>query len=290
MNIQSSYIDHTFLNKSTLGKLYQNFDYFPLINRASTRSVFVNTCHRIEFYYYENNPISFNINNVTSKLTNTTLKTATRLTNTMTGLNSVVLGETFISDQVFTYLDQKNELHYFFNQCLNISNLARKQFNFYNHINYNTIALSLLPNNENLTLVGGGMLVKNLLSIIDNNKNITVITRNPKKFKKSFKGNKNINVVKLENYTSTQTTNCIIATTLDDSYKLNLQHLFSKTKFSRIIDLSSIPVYNKKNKDLSYVHMNDEIFLEKIKTGNSKIYNCVPDIQNFILTKINQIF
>lgn len=291
MNIQSSYIDHTFLDKTTLGNLYQNFDYFPFVNAALNRSVFVNTCHRVEFYYFENNPISFNVNNVMSMSTNTTRETAIRLTNIMTGLNSVVLGETFISDQVFTYLNEENELSHFFSKCLDISDLARKEFNFYNRIDYNSIALSLLPNTENLTLIGGGMLVKDLLSMVDSCKNITVITRNPKKFKKSTNINKKINVVKLDNYNTEENTNCIIATTLDENYKLKMQKMVDASAFSKVVDLSSIPLYNLRNNKINYVHMNDEEFLKKIKIGNANFYKCVSDIKNFINTHpiLNQI-
>lgn len=286
MNIQSSFIDHTFLDKTTLGNLYQNFDYFPFVKASTNSSVFVNTCHRVEFYYFENNPISFNIGNATSKSTNETRETAIRLTHTMTGLNSVVLGETFISDQVFTYLGQENELHYFFNKCLNISNLARKKFNFYNYIDYNTIALSLLPNADNLTLIGGGMLIKNLLPRTSDYKNITVITRNPKKFKKSINIDKKINVLKLDNYTIQQNTNCIIATTLDENYKSKIQKMMNTLLFSKIVDLSSIPLYELRSNKTNYVHMNDKAFLKKIKIGNSNFYKRVPEIKNFINTHL----
>ena len=282
MQIQSSYIDHTLLDKNTLGNLYQNFDYFPIIQKEANDFVFVNTCHRVEFYYIGNNSLSFSINNVSSSSTQTTLETARRLINIMSGLNSIILGETFISQQVFTYINPSNKLSNFFVQCRDISNLARKKFNFYNNTDYNNIALSLLTNTENLVLIGGGMLVKDILNKVNHYKNITVITRNPKKFKKNFKQVDNITIIKLNNYVPKDNTSCIIATTLDQDYKLKIQNLINLSNFSKIVDLSSVPTYDLKDYKTNYLHMNDEEFLQKIEIGNSNFYNSLQKMKNFI--------
>jgi glutamyl-tRNA reductase len=288
MEINVSYIDHCHADKKILGQLYQNYDHIQNAN-SSKNYVFVNTCHRVEFYYFEKENITFEMQGIESKKIYNTIDAARRLTEVMSGVQSCIVGEKFIRDQTITHLTKHNNLFEFFSQCLEISDRARKKFNFYNSIDYTEIALSMLTEAEDLILIGGGMLVGEILSKNLNYKNIYVLTRNPKKFKKTHRLNKNVNVSKLENFKVLNNAVCVIATTMDDYYKSKIRNFIQHEKLLSVGDLSAIPALLQ-NENSKYFHMNDNAFLEKIEQGNAVLKEKIPLVKEFINSEIEKKF
>lgn len=269
------YIDHLSCNKKDLGIFYQNNPSFEGVNSV------LSTCHRIEVIDVVDNTLpNFKINGYTSKQILGDRDICLRLAMIASGVESIILGEKFVFDQVKNAFKPQTTNPLIFKvveESLDIAKHVRKQFDFYSHSDYSDIAIKFLKGAQNVVIIGSGMLAK----AIDNklNEDTTIVTRNLKAARREF-----TNVCKINNLPDTPF-KCIIATTNSSKYKKSVNKFLNKSQCSLVIDLSAIPFIMNESK-IKYISMYHKRFEKEIEKANSKLLIKVPIIKEDIIKRV----
>jgi len=255
--MQLRYIDHTSCDKKDLGMFY---------NTVSFEGEVISTCHRIEVITDIPLP-NFEMKGYKSKQVRGDKEVCLRLARIAAGVESVILGEPFILDQV---RNSFKEPHPLIQKSIDIAERVRNEFDFYSLYDYSDIAIEFLKPISDVVIIGSGMLAEAISKKLHGN--VTIVTRSLKSAKKKFK-----NVCKINNLPDSF--KCIIATTSSLKYRKDVCKFIDRANCYLVIDLSSDPFDELKCK---YISMYDEVFEKEIEMANDKIKFKVPLVEKMI--------
>lgn len=268
------YIDHYSCDKKDLGIFYKDVPTFE--------GSMLTTCHRVEVINVVDGPIpNFELKGYHSKQILGTKNVAMRLANIAAGVDSIILGESFVFDQVKNAFKHVTDPLIFqtVQNSLKIAKIARETHNFYSNCDYSGIAICLLGELKDVVIIGSGMLAKSLYYKL--NGNATIVTRN-------LKSARDFNdVVKINNLPDGEF-KCIIATTSSKKYKRRVNRHLNDSKCSMAVDLSAIPFLT--DAKFKYITMYDDIFEQKIEKSNMSLFNKINLVKKTITEKVNDIW
>jgi len=277
-DLMCRYIDHYLCDKKDLGIFYKSN-----LSLTGIHSV-ISTCHRIEIIsVIENIGLpNFEIGGYTSKQIYGIKNVCSRLAKIACGVDSVILGEPFVYDQVnnsFKY-DKTDPL--IFNTVkisLDIAKKVKKKYSFYSQDDYSDIAIKFLGSTTNVIIIGSGMLAKTLYDKLDNS---LIISRNLKSARKKFERVSDIKNI------PTKPFKCIIATTNTKKYQKFVTKALKNSNCLLAVDLSSKPFLVQPN--FEYITMYDKKFEDEVKIINAKLISKVNLVKNDIDKQVNKIF
>lgn len=274
------YIDHFSCDKKDLGIFYQDIPSFEGEYNILT------TCHRIEVINVIENDVLFNfdVRGYKSKQILGNKEICLRLAKIAAGVESVILGERFVFNQVMNAFKEQDTHPLIFQivkDSLDIAKRARNKFDFYSHADYSDIAIQFLEDTSNIVIIGSGMLAKAISHKLD--RNTIIVTRSLKSAHKKFK---NIDICKIRDLPKIPF-RCIIATTSNLKYRKDVRKFLNESDCFLVIDLSAVPFLD--NPKFRHITMYDEVFEQKIKNTNKKLISKLPLMLNTIREQVNEL-
>ena len=289
------YIDHSEIDTFMMATLSKKFKS-ELLKRVNLHECLIlTTCHRIEIYSTNrcrlDLPTFFNLS---TKKINGVTDVLYRMVEIGCGLKSKILGERSIYFQLqnalFPLFD-KNPFLFLGSKALNIANILRTKYNFFAINDYEQIVINSFSNNngmrrpDSLLIIGGGMLGKKIAeSEIQNMyKQVVIVTRNPKKVKKSI-----ANTVKAYSYDMiprkifNSPYHSFIATDYcSEVYKKKIIGIFENNSNIKTIDLSAIPLRNKFDPmDDNYITMYSKTYMKEVKKNNELLMDKIKPLSH----------
>lgn len=255
------YIDHSFCDKKDLGMFHKKLPQFD--------GSVISTCHRVEVIDTQLHP-GFQIMGYESRTVSGNRAVCLRIARIASGVESVILGEPFVFDQVKHSFDDTDdpEILKYANISLDIAQEARDTFDFYSHLDYSDIAINLLESDD-IIVMGSGMLANTIIDKLDEP---MMISRRIDK-----------NALTLTDLPEDEF-QCIIATTGSSKYRRKAERQLNKSNCSLVVDLSSVPFI--KNPEFRYITMYDDIFENEINRTNNKLQGKVKQVKQFIHNKV----
>jgi glutamyl-tRNA reductase len=266
------YIDHYSCDKKDLGIFYSELPEF--------RGIFnvLSTCHRIEVINITDGDSfmpNFEIGKYKSKRICGNIEVAIRLANIASGIESVILGEPFVFDQVKNAFRYPNHplIQKISEESLEIAKDVRNEFDFYSRLDYSDIAIKLLGDYEDVVIIGSGMLAKAISKKVEGN--VTVVSRSKRA---PFD-----NVVKINDLPN-KPFKCMIATSNNNKYKRSVNKYLNESQCSMVVDLSAIPFLS--DAKFKYITMYDKVFEDEIELTNLNLISKVSQVENTIRRKV----
>ncbi|MBY0500638.1 MAG: hypothetical protein K2P93_01380 [Alphaproteobacteria bacterium] len=306
MGRQCYFMDHTFIDAYQMAKLSAKVeenrgDFHNFLQSA----MLLRTCHRVEFYFNENtqtNPFK-EVLGYDSYNTHKDGSAFLRLVEIACGVQSKIIGEKYIFEQVKKSADELDKDHPFKKDALEALSIARElreKNSFYAPIDYEQIVsrqlssyLKDISSSHKLLVVGSGMLAKSIIShaLQEGKIEILMVSRVAKKIKKKadYKNSKlNIcSVFNIPDHFISTNFHCFLATTnINEVYKEKLLSYLNRKECLSIVDMSSLPAFNESDiKGKDYITMYHETFRKYVDENNDLIKNKLENIRREIVSK-----
>jgi|GEM_PF-4738193 len=288
VNFSCAYVDYRNVLKTTIA---QHFNEKSGRFKKENNSVILSTCHRIEEYldtdtgYHKDNFGSLNSN---VKYLTESADVLERLSRIVSGVDSWILGEKYIAQQVFNAFQKTTSdspLSWLGNKAIEIGLRAKVGSGLIAHVDYPDIALNIIDQMlrgkiQSILIVGGGMLGRSVFEKAEINgwDNIYVISRNPKKMRKMGYQNA-LKLSQAEPVINKKFAVIIATTDMTPIYKTEIENFLERKECRAVIDLSAA---SQLPRSKNYVHMYDQIFIDEVLRANKIIAPKVPDTMRLI--------
>lgn len=272
-----SYIDDTTHPPEVLGELHLRLIDNP--PPLSSNGMLLHTCQRIEWYANDCTalaPISL------PKVSRTIFghhQVCARLAQIAAGTKSLILGEQEILSQVEAACKRLPSAHLLVpavHEALELAKQARVMFALTATTDYPELARRLIESTQGATprmlvVIGGGMLARSVAEECFPGRNVTLVTRRPKKLARHLTFPQSAVVVKKINDLREELANIdydvVIATSsLTPSYCAQVTSLVLAERCRAIVDLCAVPTLDRTQ--VNYRHLHDAGVLQIIEEAN----------------------
>lgn len=292
------FVDHKVAQLKELGALLTDVESSDRNSLPSNISLV--TCQRFELYYSTQNAevpgVYFRKLHNKLRFCHGYYPVLRRVSRIACGLESLLLGEKFVQNQVKLALNgvnQSDSLRNIFEKALYISQTARETHNFYAATDYTEIAFELLQQMQNyqssskaLIVIGSGAIGRGVLShsMAREYRRVVGLSRWPKKLKRRVQLDyiDTIHPDKIPSMEVFAPYDCIVAISDTNEEYLNLiRNLCGSDQCTGIIDFSSNPLFSVFRPE-KYIHEYDVRFCRFLKYLNRKHDLPIDDVSSTV--------